>query len=511
MDYSKGLTKLAEVDKLSESRKLKISQTPSDYSTITGTKYYVSNNGDDNNDGLSPETAWATIAKVNSFQFSDGDGILFERGGLWREVQIVQKNTSVTYSAYGEGEKPKFYGSPENSADESKWELYFEEGNKKIWKFYREDITDIGSIVFNDGEKYADKDTPSYMDKKWIVRDTEFEGQTPYDIVEALNHNFKFVHLADSVLSDRETPELSTATGPIYLRCDEGNPGKIFNSIEFIGILVPFIIRTHGVTIDNFCIKYSKFGVSGYHIVAIDDLTVKNCEMEWIGGNICGYNFRAIKGGRALRIGNGVEVYGGCRNYTVENSYFNQIYDAAVSPQYVAGKVDSKEVNVVTENILYRGNLIENCIYGFESFLDTYNAGVICKGDNYLIEDNIVRQGGFGFGSTRKDRGFSGCFTTGGHPSCYRNFVIKNNIFDRATDQLVIACEKEIDCLPIFENNTYIQGYGNTLITKNCYDRNEPKHKCDENSEKILAEFFRDNTSKVYIVPFVSAYEFPYK
>ncbi len=511
MDYSKGLAKVAEVDKLAAQRFESIKNTPSDYSTITGTKYYVSNNGNDDNDGLSPETAWATTKKVNDFKFQDGDGILFERGGLWREVQMVQNTSRVTYSAYGEGPKPILSGSPENSADESKWELFYEDEQKKIWKFYREDLLDIGSIVFNDGEKYADKDMPSYIDNTWIVRGTEFDSQTPYDVKTALNHNLKFVHLADSVVKESGTPDVSKSTGPIYLRCDEGNPGKLFNSIEFIGITVPFIIRTHGVTIDNICIKYSKFGVSGYYIVAIEDLTVKNCEMEWIGGNLCGYNFRASKGGISLRIGNGVEVYGGCKNYTVENCRFYQIYDAAISPQYVAGGADSKESNVITDDILFKGNLIEYAIYGFESFLDTIRTGIIAKGDNYFIEDNIVRMSGCGFGSTRLDRGFSGGFTTGGHPSCYRNFRITNNIFDRASDQLVIACEKEVDCLPIFENNTYIQGYGNVLITKNCYDRNEPKYKCDENSEKILAELFRDNTSKVYIVPYIPPYEFPYK
>lgn len=34
--------------------------------TVTGTSYYVSNSGNDNYDGLAPETAWATAQKVNS-------------------------------------------------------------------------------------------------------------------------------------------------------------------------------------------------------------------------------------------------------------------------------------------------------------------------------------------------------------------------------------------------------------------------------------------------------------
>ena len=70
-----------------------------------GTKYYISNNGDDNNDGLSPETAWATYDRPNSFEFESGDLVLFERGVLWRGMLKAQNG--ISYSAYGEGPKPK--------------------------------------------------------------------------------------------------------------------------------------------------------------------------------------------------------------------------------------------------------------------------------------------------------------------------------------------------------------------------------------------------------------------
>lgn len=46
-----------------------------------GTAYYVSNNGSDQNDGSSPETAWATLEQVNTASLSRGDGVYFERGG----------------------------------------------------------------------------------------------------------------------------------------------------------------------------------------------------------------------------------------------------------------------------------------------------------------------------------------------------------------------------------------------------------------------------------------------
>ena len=47
--------------------------------------YYVdATNGNDSSNGLSPETPWKTIAKVNASSFQPGDQILFKRGEDWR-------------------------------------------------------------------------------------------------------------------------------------------------------------------------------------------------------------------------------------------------------------------------------------------------------------------------------------------------------------------------------------------------------------------------------------------
>jgi hypothetical protein len=76
--------------------------------------FYVSNSGDDSNDGLSPQTPWRTISKVNSVNFLPGDAILFKRGDLWHnqrlKIQSGSKEHHITYSAYGEGKKPEFNG-----------------------------------------------------------------------------------------------------------------------------------------------------------------------------------------------------------------------------------------------------------------------------------------------------------------------------------------------------------------------------------------------------------------
>ena len=50
--------------------------------------YFVSNSGNDANDGRSHATAWATIDKVNAATLSTGSDVYFETGGVWHDQQL---------------------------------------------------------------------------------------------------------------------------------------------------------------------------------------------------------------------------------------------------------------------------------------------------------------------------------------------------------------------------------------------------------------------------------------
>lgn len=107
-----------------------------------GNTYYVdATNGMDSNDGLSSETSWETVAKVNSMGFDPGDSVLFKRGEVWREQLIPQSGSEtgyVRYGAYGTGDKPLLLGSvTRNNADDWK----HEGGN--IWSTYPPEVKAI--------------------------------------------------------------------------------------------------------------------------------------------------------------------------------------------------------------------------------------------------------------------------------------------------------------------------------------------------------------------------------
>ncbi|MBO4733877.1 MAG: hypothetical protein J5662_05295, partial [Clostridia bacterium] len=120
-------------------------------SRITGKKYYISPDGNDNNNGLSPKTAVKTLNADVIYgigKLKPGDALLFERGGVWRMSNRITLREGVIYGSYGTGEKPTLLGSAKNYASKEYWTP-----SKKanIWKCTIPD-TDIGLIVFNHGE-----------------------------------------------------------------------------------------------------------------------------------------------------------------------------------------------------------------------------------------------------------------------------------------------------------------------------------------------------------------------
>jgi len=80
------------------------------------TDYYISNSGNDNNNGTTPATAWQTINKLNgSFSIiQPGDNIFFKRGekfvGTIRVTISGRQGQPISFGAYGNGSDPVISG-----------------------------------------------------------------------------------------------------------------------------------------------------------------------------------------------------------------------------------------------------------------------------------------------------------------------------------------------------------------------------------------------------------------
>lgn len=76
------------------------------------TKFHIdSRQGDDSSDGLTPQTAWRTLARSRQQQLAPGDALLLRRGCTWTEpVRITGSGNSalpITLGTYGSGPKPR--------------------------------------------------------------------------------------------------------------------------------------------------------------------------------------------------------------------------------------------------------------------------------------------------------------------------------------------------------------------------------------------------------------------
>lgn len=399
---------------------------------VLGTKYYISSeNGDDSADGISPSSSWRTLKKLKEIRnrLKPGDAVLFERGSLfrnWNEAfeskpganNMIWAVSGVTYGAYGEGEKPAFYGSAQNYA-EAEWIFC----GKSIWQMSFP-LQNAGMVLLDEGKCVGVK--------KWSL--------------DELEKNDDYFH-------DEEK-------GVFYLFSDIGCPSEIYKSIEIGRNPSLFILTqgTHDVVIDNLCFKYAgAHAICGAHYV--NDIKITNCEIGWCGGAFFPGNYECGPNGRRTRYGNAIE-FGGCSfNILLQNNWVYQIYDAGLTFQ-------SAGHNMTFRNITFKDNLIQYCNYSIEFFMrrspEKIAAGISkTKGvlENIEFTGNIMQFAGHGVCEQRPDRSdashICGWITDVGDG--FKNVIIKSNIFDLASHAIVRwKCEanKEI-C--VRENTFYMK------------------------------------------------------
>ena len=104
-------------------------------------------------------------------------------------------------------------------------------------------------------------------------------------------------------------------------------------------------------------------------------------------------------------IGNGLEMWGNVSNARVHDNYVFQCFDAGLTHQ----SNHVMKYNAIEEDIEYRDNLIEYCIYSIEAFVATEhgsNKEYHDKMGKVTITGNICRFAGWGWGYLdRPDKG----------------------------------------------------------------------------------------------------------
>ncbi len=394
-----------EVTKKADKMLKKIENYP-DNVKASGTTYYLSSEGDDKADGLTPETARKSY-EVLRFELKSGDAVLFRRGDIFRgQIKLV---SGVTYAAYGEGVKPRLYGSRDGK--EYKWVETEEEG---VYE-YTGIFGDYSNIIFNNGE---------YIGRPVHSRN-RLKGR-PLNIF----------------IDNR-----------LMIYSPTGNPGEIFHNIEIVDgycLMTGSGDALKDVKIQNLCLMYT-----GVHFLGslgpVFNMEVEGCIMGYCGGR------DLYQGGGKVSLGNAIEFWSVAENINIHDNYIFQSYDAALTHQGPSSNPKEGDPQIGATNytnIHYESNLLEYNTYDFEAFScrSIQNQAKAPSGtwtyNDVYVRDNICRYTGWGWGSLdRPDKGVYAHFKydaagemdeNGRHTNLHiKPLYIENNIFDRSRGRVL--------------------------------------------------------------------------
>ena len=483
--------------------------------TYTGAAYYVSNDGDDNNDGLTPETAWKTLRKVAEASgawdqvgiMQPGDAVFLRRGDIFRIETVYDFSLGtdgITFSAYGDGFKPIITHSSENGSGAEKWELVYEDNTeKKIWKFYR-DMRDVSMIVLNCGEAitsriyeyYDGHDYISCEANGWYQHEdvgmTLMESLLPLE--ESMTEDLSII--SRPVRSDPEGMYGECGTGPLYLRCDNGNPGELYESVEFseYRLLGLVWLDACDTVFDNISFRCSgtAYFKAGRSWKEIADTRIQNCEFAYGGGSVT--NYIATESGLTIVGVMGDGIYNIVRNTTIENNYFHNSKLPAVT--YEGDNLDDK--NAVDGYYHFRNNV---CVNTMGLRLDSA-AVALQHLDSVIISGNQIWNTGHmdHIKFTYSDRSIVLW------PNHYGECIIEDNVIYGSENGYesngllnVWFYPEQGNTIPQIRNNTYVQyadrkfGYFSMCEDRDFY-MNDP-----ELLTKV-AELLGDTTSEFYVI-----------
>jgi hypothetical protein len=228
---------------------------------LFGTNYYISNRGNDNNSGTSHVKPWKTISFVNAKTFKPGDSVLFQAGGIWRDIlKITNSGTKekyIVYSRYGKGRNPRILGSEKAKSwtktsvsdiwqtasvleDQSTYpqtqypgRLFFLNNDSVSWgnfKTYTEnfsslvkefDYTVSGTThyIFSETDPNKQYDSIEVTQRKHCI---QMENNSPQNYIEINGIDFMFSRMNGFYTG---YPEFNGATGLIFRNCRIGYIG----------------------------------------------------------------------------------------------------------------------------------------------------------------------------------------------------------------------------------------------------------------------------------------------
>ena len=274
-----------------------------------GTTYYVSSiDGDDSNDGLSEDKAFATLDKINEITLQPGDEVLLEKGSVFEDQALHIKGSGseeapIIVSTYGEGDRPQI-----NTNGHGQWYQnyggHLDNTNHK-WKG-----TVSSSILLMDVE-YIEISGLEITNDRASATDTEKDKE--YNDAFAMDRTG-----VAGVAKDKGTVD-HIVLDDLYIHDVTGN---VYNKHMANGGIY-FIVETPE--------NESETGVARYN-----DVQIRNCYLDTVNrwGIAVGYTYQWGQFKTAALSDDTMEKYGSS-NVVIENNYVANSGGDAITTMYL--------------------------------------------------------------------------------------------------------------------------------------------------------------------------------
>lgn len=475
--------------------------------------YYISNSGDDSNNGISPVFPLKTLEKVNQIisKMKPGDAILFERGSVfYGQINISSSgnlNNPILIGAYGKGSNPVISGS----VPVTNWTKYYE-------NIYSAEVNGVVKNLFANGNQmtlarypnsgYLTIDEPLSDPKKGFT-DKQLNQSSGYwngSIARIRTINWAYEYTPIQSFKNSTLIFKNPTYDPVQKRwgyyldnnlLELDTAGEWFYSEEKNGKGKVYFYPSIGSNINSSNVQASIFDYGLLSIRNVNNIIIQDLEIR--NQSVAGMNF--AKGASNLKIDNctfkgilqlGVNVFNGSNN-VINNCRFYEIAGIPVN-------FPNNNKSSITDNIFKNIGMIpgygttgvafqmsgiyiqgtSNNIAG--NFFENIGQGAInCHGTNSIIERNILKNCLL----LLNDGGAIKCWGENSNNSIWNNnfiFNLKGNLENTAND-VTVALGIYLDDLTNnmrIINNTIVEsgysgigihdGYNNLIQNNICFD-----------------------------------------
>lgn len=396
--------------------------------------YYISAAGSDSNNGTSPATPWATIAKVNSIIPNPGTSFLFRGGDTFTGALILaasgQPGAPISYDSYEDGKATISSGNGSGIAITNLDNVAIQNLN-----FVGAGIsgTNVNYGVFVNN---TTRDCANYLINNLTV--SQYNGQGIGLACGNANPATPFFtrNIAIKNCTVHDCAQNAIQLSPLNQQATGTNQALFFCS--FVNVLID---HCHLYNIPGQNTVPQQFGGSGIVAQGVDGCVVQYCLVHDNGFN------PSVNSGPAIYTANcnnglfqynevynqatndkdgaGIQADFGVTNVTIQYNYLHDIASSAIRSGTLGASFASNNVNTT---IRYNICIANGSLTGASTWpggIDIYTLGATDQLFNMLIYNNTI------IGGNQNLAGSSSALITdnNGHSGNCENVVIANNVF----------------------------------------------------------------------------------